>query len=117
MRQMIRCGKRAPSAAEIDDSMPGDRQARLRPAQTFARINHGGVIMEHKEKAYVLSLKSKRVSLHIWQAAMRARVGVDRQREAEQAEGKKNTGGNHSWQCAGSCCFIFVCLFIYFQTL
>lgn len=42
MRQMIRCGKRAPSAAEIDDSMPGDRQPRLRrdAPQTLARINH-----------------------------------------------------------------------------
>lgn len=29
MRQMIRCGKRASSPAEIDDSMPGDRQLRL----------------------------------------------------------------------------------------
>lgn len=42
MRHMIRCGKRAPSAAEIDDSMPGDRQPRLRrdAAQTLAHINH-----------------------------------------------------------------------------
>lgn len=52
MRQMIRCGKRAPSASEIDDSMPGDRQPRLHrdAGQTLAHINHNWVIMEHKER-------------------------------------------------------------------
>lgn len=61
-------------------------------------------------------IKSKHASLHIWQAAMRVKVGLTGRERQSKEEKNKNTWGNHSWQCAGSCCFIFIYFYFFFNT-
>ena len=95
MRQAIRCSKRAPTPAKIDDSILDDRQLYLCPDKVLTVcVSIKIELLLSIKKGICEIIKCEHASLHIWQAAMRVKVGLtDRQREREtHSKGKKRLG-------------------------